>query len=107
MKASSLDTNRFRVRPGRRVNLRQHDPADTQPFKSKKAASGRLERDCARLVALQEKLYAHVRWSLLITFLAMDEAGKDSAIKHLMRDLNPQATEFFTFKRLSEEELDD
>ena len=106
MKASSLDTNRFRVRPGQRVSLRQYDPADTRPFKSKKAASGRLERDCARLVALQEKLYAHDRWALLIIFQAMDAAGKDSAIKHVMSGLNPQGTEVFSFKRPSEEELD-
>src|SRR3989442_1332590 len=106
MEASSLDTNRFRVRPGRRVSLRQYDPADTRPFKSKKAASGRLERDCARLVALQEKLYAHDRWALLIIFQAMDAAGKDSAIEHVMSGLTQQGTQVYSFSRPSDEELD-
>jgi PPK2 family polyphosphate:nucleotide phosphotransferase len=101
-----MDTNRFRVRPGRPVNLRRYDPADTGPFKSKQKATRQLDADIARLVALQEHLYAQDRWSVLLIFQAMDAAGKDSAIKHVMSGLNPQATQVFAFKRPSEEELD-
>jgi PPK2 family polyphosphate:nucleotide phosphotransferase len=101
-----MDTNRFRVRPGREVSLRRHDPADTGQYKSKQKAAGQLDRDIARLVALQEQLYAQDRWSLLLIIQAMDAAGKDSAIKHVMSGLNPQATQVFSFKRPSDEELD-
>src|SRR6476620_526420 len=101
-----MDTTRFRVRPGRSVNLRRYDPADTRPFKNKQKAGDQLEDDVARLVALQEKLYAQDRWSILLIFQAMDAAGKDSAIKHVMSGLNPQGTEVFSFKRPSDEELD-
>jgi PPK2 family polyphosphate:nucleotide phosphotransferase len=101
-----MDTSRFRVRPGRTVNLRREDPADTRPFTDKHSAAGQLDRDIARLVSLQEKLYAQDRWSVLLIFQAMDAAGKDSAIKHVMSGLNPQGTQVFSFKRPSDEELD-
>ena len=101
-----MDTIRLRVRPGRSVNLRRYDPAETRPFKNKQKAAGQLEDDIARLVALQGKLYAHDRWSVLLIFQAMDAAGKDSAIKHVMSGLNPQGTQVFAFKRPSDEELD-
>src|SRR3954447_6559960 len=101
-----MDTSRFRVRPGGAVNLRREDPADTRPFKDKHNAAGQLDLDLARLVSLQEKLYAQDRWSVLLIFQAMDAAGKDSAIKHVMSGLNPQGTQVCSFKRPSEEELD-
>ena len=101
-----MDTTRFRVRPGRTVNLRRFDPAETRPFKSKQKAEGRLAEDIAELVALQAQLYAQDRWSVLLIFQAMDAAGKDSAIKHVMSGLNPQGTQVFSFKRPSHEELD-
>jgi PPK2 family polyphosphate:nucleotide phosphotransferase len=101
-----MDTTRFRVRPGRTVNLRRYDPADTRPFKNKQKAVGQLEDDIARLVSLQDQLYAHDRWSVLLIFQAMDAAGKDSAIEHVMSGLNPQGTQVFAFKRPSDEELD-
>lgn len=101
-----MDTTRLRVRPGRNVNLRSDDPADTRPFGSNQKAAGQLEDDIARLVALQEQLYAQDRWSVLLIFQAMDAAGKDSAIKHVMSGLNPQGTQVFSFKRPSDEELD-
>jgi PPK2 family polyphosphate:nucleotide phosphotransferase len=101
-----MDTTRFRVRPGRSVNLRRYDPAETPPFKNKQKAAGQLEHDIARLVALQDKLYAQDRWAVLLIFQAMDAAGKDSAIKHVMSGLNPQGTQVFSFKRPSDEELD-
>ena len=101
-----IDVGRFRVRPGQKVDLRQYDPADTGPFKHRRAASGDLERGIEKLVALQERLYAQDRWAVLLVFQAMDAAGKDSAIKHVMSGLNPQGTVVFSFKRPSEEELD-
>jgi len=101
-----MNTNRFRVRPGQKVDLRRYDTADTRPFAHKQKALGRLERSLGRLVTLQDVLYADNRWSLLLIFQAMDAAGKDSAIKHVMSGLNPQGTQVFNFKRPSDEELD-
>lgn len=101
-----MNASRFRVRPGQRVSLRRFDPADTRPFKNKKKAADDLARSLGRMVALQERLYAHDRWALLLIFQAMDAAGKDSVIKHVMSGLNPQGTQVFSFKRPSEEELD-
>jgi len=99
-------TNRFRVRPGQTVNLRQYDPADTQPFKNKKKAIDKLDKGLERLAKLQEQLYAQDRWAVLLIFQAMDGGGKDSMIKHVMSGLNPQGTQVFSFKRPSDEELD-
>ena len=101
-----MNTNRFRVRPGQKVDLRRYDTADTAPFTHKQKALGRLNRSLERLVALQDVLYANNRWSVLLIFQAMDAAGKDSAIKHVMSGLNPQGTQVFNFKRPSDEELD-
>ena len=101
-----MDTDRFRVRPGQKIELRRHDPGDTAPFEHKRQAAGRLQKDLDRLVALQHKLYAQHRWSLLLIFQAMDAAGKDSAIAHVMSGLNPQGTDVHAFKRPSGEELD-
>ena len=102
----NMDTTRFRVRPGREVNLRRFDPGDTDPFENKRQVEGMLEKDVARLVTLQEQLYAQDRWAVLLIFQAMDAAGKDSAIKHVMSGLNPQGTQVSSFKRPSDEELD-
>jgi len=101
-----MDFRRFRVLPGKKVSLRRYDPADTRPFKHKEQAAARLDRGLERLVALQEQLYARNRWAVLLIFQAMDAAGKDSAIKHVMSGLNPQGTQVFSFKRPSDEELD-
>src|SRR5919198_143115 len=101
-----MNLDRFRVRPGHTVKLRRYDPADTRPFKNEEKAGGRLARGIERLVALQERLYAQDQWAVLLIFQAMDAAGKDSAIKHVMSGLNPQGTQVFSFKRPSDEELD-
>lgn len=101
-----MDIDRFRVRPGQKVNLRRYDPVDTGPFEGRSSAAGRLKRGLERLVDLQERLFAQDRWAVLLIFQAMDAAGKDSAIKHVMRGLNPQGTQVFSFKRPSDEELD-
>src|SRR5438093_9199654 len=101
-----MDIDRFRVRPGRKVDLRRYDAADTGPFRHKQSAIGKLERGLERLVKLQEVLYAEDRWAALLIFQGMDASGKDSAIKHVMSGLNPQGTQVFSFKRPSDEELD-
>jgi len=101
-----MNINRFRVRPGSRVKLRRYDPDDTRPFVNKEEATARLVRGRERMSGLQEHLYAQDRWAVLLIFQAMDAAGKDSAIKHVMSGLNPQGTQVFAFKRPSDEELD-
>jgi PPK2 family polyphosphate:nucleotide phosphotransferase len=101
-----MNIARFRVRPGRRVKLRRYDTSDTRPFKNKEEAVARLVRGRERMIALHERLYAQDTWSVLLIFQAMDAAGKDSAIKHVMSGLNPQGTQVYSFKRPSDEELD-
>ena len=101
-----MNLKRFLVKPGRRVDLRDYDSGDTAPFDDKKHAGERLQRGIERLVELQELLYAEHRWAVLLIFQAMDAAGKDSAIKHVMSGLNPQGTEVTSFKRPSDGELD-
>jgi PPK2 family polyphosphate:nucleotide phosphotransferase len=97
---------RARVRHGRRFRLKDVDPADTGPFKSKEHAREHLERGVLRLSGLQEKLYAQDRWGVLIVLQAMDAAGKDSTIEHVMSGVNPQGCEVTSFKQPSREELD-
>lgn len=106
MSHTRIDTTRFRVKPGARVRLRDHDPDDTRPFRSEEEAAGLLKKSLKRMFELTEVLYAQDRWSLLLILQAMDAAGKDSAIKHAMGGLDPKATQVFTFKRPSPEELD-
>jgi PPK2 family polyphosphate:nucleotide phosphotransferase len=101
-----IRSSRFLVQPRGRVRLANYDPADTAPFLSEADAKGLLKKATRRLYDLTEILYAQDRWSLLLIFQAMDAAGKDSAIKHVMRGLDPKATQVFTFKAPTPEELD-
>jgi PPK2 family polyphosphate:nucleotide phosphotransferase len=96
----------FRVKDGTRFRLRQVDPAETTGFRSKEHAAQALQRGVERLAALQERLYADDRWAVLVIFQAMDAAGKDSTIKHVMSGVNPQGCQVFSFKAPSAEELD-
>jgi PPK2 family polyphosphate:nucleotide phosphotransferase len=96
----------FRVEPGQKFRLKDRDPADTAGFKSKIEARERLALGCERLRELQEKFYAYRRWALLLVLQAMDAAGKDSTIEHVMSGVNPQGCEVFSFKQPSAEELD-
>ncbi len=105
MKTSTLSRT-YRVTNGRRFRLADFDPADTDGLDSKKDAVAALEKGVERLAALQERLYAQNRWSVLIILQAMDAAGKDSAIKHVMSGLNPQGCAVHSFKTPSSEELD-
>src|SRR5437879_7663244 len=101
-----MNLGRFRVRPGHKVKLRRYDPADTRPFKNEEKAGDLLTRGIERLVALQERLYAQDRWAVLLIFQAMDAAGKDGAIKHVMSGINPQGCQVYSFKSPTSEDLD-
>ena len=103
---SEIKTSRFLVKPHSRVRLSQYDPADTAPFLSEDDARGLLKKATKQLFDLTKILYAQDCWSLLLIFQAMDAAGKDSAIKHVMRGLDPKATQVFSFKEPSSEEID-
>ena len=98
----------YRVTDGARFRLKKIDPADTRSLKSadKPEAARRLVTGVQWLAAQQEKLYAQDRRSLLLIFQAMDAAGKDSTIKHVMTGVNPQGVQVFAFKQPSSEELD-
>jgi PPK2 family polyphosphate:nucleotide phosphotransferase len=96
----------FRVTDGRKFKLRSVDPGDTGGLKSKTAAKEWLDKGTTLLAGLQEKLYADDRWSVLVVLQAMDAAGKDGTIKHVMSGVNPQGVQVVAFKTPSAEELD-
>ena len=96
----------YRVRNGRTFRLKDIDPDDTGPIKSRSKAERWLARGVASLARLQEKLYAQDSWGLLLIFQAMDAAGKDGTIKHVMSGVNPQGCQVYSFKAPSAEELD-
>jgi len=104
-KQSPLDINRFRVPARGRFSLSSRDPADTTPFETSDGARKVLAKRVHELVDLADRLYAQSRWSVLFIFQAMDGAGKDSAIKHVLRGLDPKATQVYSFKTPSQEEL--
>ena len=98
----------YRIVDGKGFRLKDVDPADTGALGSEDKQKSRdlLQGGIARLADLQEKLYAQNQWALLLIFQAMDAAGKDSAIKHVMSGVNPQGCQVFSFKAPSHEELD-
>ena len=97
----------FLITTGKGFRLKDFDPRDTRGLKVDKGeAAELLKRGVEWLAKEQELLYAERRWSLLLIFQAMDAAGKDSTIKHVMSGLNPQGCQVFSFKQPSEEELD-
>ena len=98
----------FRVTDGDRFRLRDVNPGDTLGLKSedKPRAQEALATGVQALAVLQDMLYAQDRWGLLLIFQAMDAAGKDSAIKHVMSGVNPQGVEVYSFKSPSAEDLD-
>jgi PPK2 family polyphosphate:nucleotide phosphotransferase len=99
--------DRYRVSEGKGFHLADHDPGDTAGLDiNKKQAQSLLRLSVQRLSELQEKLYAQDRWAVLLLFQAMDAAGKDSTIKHVMSGVNPQGVEVHAFKQPSAEDLD-
>jgi PPK2 family polyphosphate:nucleotide phosphotransferase len=98
----------FRVTKGDKFRLKDFDPGDTLQFGSedKPRAREALAIGIEALTKLQDKLYAQNRWAVLLILQAMDAAGKDGAIKHVMSGVNPQGCQVFSFKSPSAEDLD-
>jgi PPK2 family polyphosphate:nucleotide phosphotransferase len=97
----------FRITKGKGFRLKDFDPADTRGLKLDKGdAAELLAKGTSWLAQEQDILYAQDRWSLLLVFQAMDAAGKDGTIKHVMSGINPQGCQVFSFKQPSSEDLD-
>jgi PPK2 family polyphosphate:nucleotide phosphotransferase len=99
----------FRVTNGKDFRLKDVDPNDTLEFtkqEDKPRAKEALALGVRALAELQDKLYAQDRWAVLLIFQAMDAAGKDGAIKHVMSGVNPQGCQVYSFKSPSSEDLD-
>ncbi|MEZ5294240.1 MAG: polyphosphate kinase 2 family protein [Vicinamibacterales bacterium] len=96
----------YRVTSGRRFSLRDFSPDETRDLALKDRADELLAHTSELMADLQERLYAQDRWSVLLIFQAMDAAGKDGTIKHVMSGLNPRGCEVYSFKAPSSEELD-
>jgi PPK2 family polyphosphate:nucleotide phosphotransferase len=97
----------YRVTDGREFRLDDYDPDDTGKMEAESASAREiLSKDIERLAQLQDRLYAEHQWAVLIVLQAMDAAGKDSTIKHVMSGVNPQGCQVYSFKAPSDEELD-
>ena len=97
----------FRITKGDGFKLTDFDPADTRGLRLDKSdATDLLQNGTVWLAEEQDMLYAQKRWSLLLVFQAMDAAGKDGTIKHVMSGVNPQGCQVFSFKQPSSEDLD-
>ncbi|MCY7347070.1 MAG: polyphosphate kinase 2 family protein [Pyrinomonadaceae bacterium] len=101
-----MNIEKFLVPEGKKLNLENHPTDFTGDYTDKKQAVEDLKKNVERLAELQDVLYAQNNHALLIIFQAMDAAGKDGAIKHVMSGLNPQGCEVTSFKQPSPEELD-
>src|SRR5215472_9912157 len=96
----------YRVDQGKSFRLKDFDPADTaNGLDSKQNCEAVLEHNIADLAELQDRLYAQNQWALLLIFQAMDAAGKDGIIKHVISGVNPQGVQVYSFKQPSAEEL--
>lgn len=94
------------IKNASKFNLKDHDPSYTGGFTSQEDADPQMQDDLEKLIKLQEKLYAENKWTVLIILQAMDAAGKDGVIKHVMAGLNPQGCVVKSFKHPSEEEYE-
>jgi len=101
-----MSSDDFRVPPETKVRLSDYPTGSTGKYGSKDEARKKLEKDVERLREMQELLWAQDRWALLLIFQAMDAAGKDGVIEHVMSGVNPQGCQVFSFKAPSPEELD-
>jgi len=95
----------YRIDHGKKFRLKDFDPGATAQIRSKEHAKELLEKSIAEMADLQDKLYAEDRWAVLLIFQAMDAAGKDGAIKHVMSGVNPQGCQVYSFKAPSSEDL--
>lgn len=98
-------SNKFRIEHGKSFRLKDFDPADTHGFDWKNEADEILQQSAVRIQEMQDKLYAQDEWAVLLIFQAMDAAGKDGVIKHVMSGVNPQGCHVWSFKQPSSEEL--
>lgn len=103
---NKVDVEKFLVKPNTKLNLSKLSTSYSGGIESKEGSKSILEKNIKKMIELQSKLYAQDKYSVLIIFQAMDAAGKDSMIKHVMSGLNPQGTQVFSFKQPSKEELD-
>jgi PPK2 family polyphosphate:nucleotide phosphotransferase len=101
-----IDANEFRVPAGKKVNLKKWPTLVKPVYKSKGNYRKLLQRHVEELSALQRLLYASNRYALLLIFQAMDAAGKDGTIRHVMSGVNPQGCQVFSFKHPSASELE-
>ena len=101
-----VDTEMFRVHAGKKVRLGKRPTLGEPYYRSKEHYRELLARDVARMRDLQDRLYASNAYSILLILQAMDSAGKDGVIKHVMSGVNPQGCQVFSFKHPSDEELD-
>jgi PPK2 family polyphosphate:nucleotide phosphotransferase len=101
-----MNTDKFLVREGSKLDLKKHATDFTGDYTDKKQAEKDLAQNIERLGKLQDVMYAQDIYSLLIIFQAMDAAGKDGAIEHVMSGINPQGCQVVSFKQPSTEELD-
>lgn len=101
-----IPVDKFFVRPGTNVSLKEFDTEYTGEELEKKIASGLLEQSRKHLAEMQDILYAHNQYGILIIFQAMDAAGKDGAVKHVMTGFNPLGVKVYNFKGPTPEELD-
>ena len=108
LKKSHEISEPYRIDDGKGFKLRKFDPGDTGSLKSegKPRAKQALATGIHALAELQDRLYAQDRWAVLLIFQAMDAAGKDGAIKHVMSGVNPQGCQVYSFKGPSAEDLD-
>lgn len=104
--AGGLRIERFRVRPGTKVNLARWATRVPDYYRDEADAERQLRQQVARTSELQDRFYANDRHALLLVFQAMDAAGKDGAIKHVLSGVNPQGCQVWSFKQPSAEELD-
>jgi PPK2 family polyphosphate:nucleotide phosphotransferase len=95
----------FCIESGKHFRLKDFDPADTGHWRSKEHAADALQQRIVRTAELQDKLYAQNSWALLLIFQAMDAAGKDGVVKHVMSGINPQGCQVYSFKAPSDLEL--
>jgi PPK2 family polyphosphate:nucleotide phosphotransferase len=96
----------FIVLPDKKISLKDYDSKYTGRYHDKEEATEKLQADIADLVRLQDILYAHDVYGILMIFQALDAAGKDGTIKHVMSGVNPQGCQVYSFKAPSSEELD-
>lgn len=108
LKQAKKYSESFRITDGKKFKLSKIDPAETLGLDNDDKADAKKAMECGveMLADLQDKLYAHDRWAVLLIFQAMDAAGKDGVIKHVLSGVNPQGCEVTSFKAPSGEELD-